>query len=239
MLGEEEWCVVGTYRWRPFYQDYNNSGEGGLFEDVTPPDDVPIILYDAKEEKGDMLAPRYVAAKVSIPQTSDRKVKVFPGSADVSTKTPVVPLDPSLNCRETVSTSGVSSHTKKGPPLVVATTLPQPLHTIFVLPFAILLADIAIAAAGVTTVPTSPALIATSCLLVIAPDVVVIGLILRRGRVSTAVAIHLALWPSVAFLFIFPFVSMIFVVHMFFSFVLLVFLFRLRLSTHTTFVRFN
>ncbi|KAH9588907.1 hypothetical protein LSM04_004350 [Trypanosoma melophagium] len=238
MLGEEEWRVVGTYRWRPLYQEYKNSGERGLFEDTTPPDDVPIILYDAKEEKGGVLAPRYVAAKVSIPQTSDRKVKVFSGSAEVSNKTPVIPLDPSLNCRATVSTSGASSHTKKRPPLVVATTLPQPLHTVFVLPFAILLADIAITAAGVTTAPTSPALSGTTCLLVIAPDVVVIGLILRRRRVATCVAVHVALWPCVVFLFIFPFVSMVFVLHMFFSLILLGFLFRLRLSTHTTFVRF-
>ncbi|KEG10402.1 hypothetical protein DQ04_03751050 [Trypanosoma grayi] len=240
MLNEGQWRIVGTYQWRPLYQEYSNLEEKDLCEDEVPLNDIPIILYDTRQEDRGMLAPRYIATKVSVPQASVSNVKVRSGPAQLSNAStvPAVPLDPAVNCGVTPSTSGSSLHTKKIP-FVVATTLPQPMHTIFVLPFVILLADIAVTAAGLNTVPSSPTLVALSCLLVLAPDVAAIALIFKRGRFSSTAATHVALWPCVALIFLFPFVSMIFVVHVFLRLILLLFIYRLRVSTHTTYFTFQ
>ncbi|KAF5222557.1 hypothetical protein TcYC6_0075940 [Trypanosoma cruzi] len=238
MISESDWRVVGTYRWRSLYPGYTNSEEQCLYEDAMHLENIPILLYDTKQEDGVILAPRYVARKVSAPQASCQKVKVLSGCAQPRDSTPAMPLESSLNCGTAPAASSSPSHSKKFF-LVVGTTLPQPPHTVFVLFLALLLADIAVTATGVTTTPTSPLMSAVCCLAALGPDVVSIGLILRRERNSTFAAIHVVLWPCLVFLFLFPFISMVFIIHFILSAILLLFLVRFRVSSHTTFFTFQ
>ncbi|RNF02493.1 hypothetical protein TraAM80_06390 [Trypanosoma rangeli] len=236
MISESDWCVVGRYRWRSISQRYAHLEEQSLYDDAGAPENIPIIFYDTRQEDGKTLAPLYVARKVLVPQASSKKAKVISGCTQPQSTMPVMPLDPSVNCG-TSPVASVSRHPENFP-LVVGTTLPVPLHTIFLVLITVLLGDIAVTAAGMTTTSTSSSMTAVCCLATLGPDVISIGLILNRGRNSAFAAIHVVLWPCFLILFILPFISKLFIVHILFSVVLLLFLVRFRMGTYTTFFTF-
>ncbi|RNF19162.1 uncharacterized protein Tco025E_04295 [Trypanosoma conorhini] len=238
MISERDWRVVGTYRWRSVSQLHANSEEACLYDDARPLESIPVIFYDTRQEDGEILAPRYVARKVSVPQGSSQKVKVVSGCARPQDTTPVVPLDPCLNCGAAATASGSRRRPEKSP-LVVGTTLPLPLHTIFFLPITLLLADIAVTAAGMTRTTTGAPVTVVCCLVALGPDVIAIALILKRNSSFTFLAVHVVLWPCFVFLFLLPFLSMLFIIHVIISVILLLFIVRFRLSTYTTFFTFQ
>lgn len=238
-----EWNVVGTFRKRPVPQgpvlDFTSDASHRDGLDTT---DAPVLLYEArgdgKQSQQPSRVPRYMARKIGIPPPSLQKMKVVSFAPPRATSEPT-PVDDEaffVDCVEPPSPpSRHRDRVRQHRRLVIGTILPQPPQLALLLPLVTFLADVAILVASLTTYKPEKALIAACCLLVLVPDIGALVLLFKRGIYSVTCAVHLLLWPNVVLLFIQPFVSLLFIIHFFFTALLVLYCLRVRASTFMTF----
>lgn len=238
------WTVVGTFYKRPVPQGQvvDFTREHSRYDDDDACD-APILLYDMKsgDEERQYRVPRYLARKIPIPPPATQTLKVVSVAPPRIDPTKTVKEEAesfNIDCDEPVfSSSHQQSQAKRKKAIVVGTLTPGPSHLSFLLPFIIVLGDVALLVACLATEKPRRELIAAYSLLVLVPDFGTLVILIKRGLYSITFAIHLLIWPNVVLLFLLPYIYVVFVLHLLLTLLMVIYCLRFRRSTHISFIK--